>query len=118
MPPDVSPPPAAPPEQAKTESQPSAVAGISHSWLHRALTHHEVGAWFISAAAHTTVLVVLGLVVQHVIKVSNSVSVDISAAAPNIALENSPVETAPGAAGGPSPTIQTPGMFDGDPLRT
>jgi hypothetical protein len=118
MPPEVSSLPPAAAEQPSSEAPSAAPAGISHSWLHRALARHEIGAWFISAAAHTVVLVALGLIVQHVIKVSNSVSVDISAAPPidNNALEHGPTETVPGAAGGPSPTIPTPGMFDGDPL--
>src|SRR5262245_40628134 len=95
---EVSPPPAAPPKPPPTDAPAGAAAGIASGWLHRALAHHEIGAWFISAAAHTAVLVVLGLVVQHVIKVSNSISVDISTAAPidNNALERAP-DTVPGA---------------------
>lgn len=93
-------------------------SGLSSTWLHRVFARHEIGAWFISAAAHTVVLVTLALLVRQVIKEVTKVDVNIAATnridAP---LENLPTDTTSGPAGGPSDTIPTPGMFDGDPWR-
>ena len=96
-----------------TEGQPA----LTSNWFRRAFGQHEVGAWFISAAAHTLILVTFGLLFREVIKQARSVDVNIATKTHvDEPLENLPAELSPGPAGGPSEVQQTPGMFDGDPL--
>ena len=96
-----------------TEGQPA----LASNWFRRAFGQHEVGAWFISAAAHTLILVTFGLLFREVIKQARSVDVNIATKTHiDEPLENLPAELSPGPAGGPSEVQQTPGMFDGDPL--
>jgi Prenyltransferase and squalene oxidase repeat len=48
-------------------------------WRRLAWSSHPLGAWFLSAALHGSILLVLGLLIRHIVKQSGSTAVEISA---------------------------------------
>jgi hypothetical protein len=89
---------------------------VHSGWFRRLGARHEVGAWFISAAVHASILVLMGLFVREVIRQSQPIDYNAtSGPAADTALENLPPDANAGNGPADSPG-PTPGALVGDDI--